>query len=162
VARLAVGAAALQERLTRVEREELGATYGPSVFAAARRGGEAFLEVGTMIEPGKLAPALAGLKRTLASVGSQPLSADEVAAAKMRLASRAAAAQMTNLGIVWSHLMKMRMGYAVSGPDAAADLVAVSPEDVRSGFQACLQGNPVLSLVGDERAVHAAVQAAWR
>jgi zinc protease len=161
-ARLAIGAAVLQERLTRVEREDLGATYGPSVFAATRRGGEAFLEVGSMVEPGKLAPALAGLKRTLASVGAQPVSADEVAAAKMRLASRAAAAQMTNLGIVWSHLTRMRMGYALSGPDAAADFVAVSPEDVRSGFQFCLQGNPVLSLVGEEKAVRAAVQAGWR
>jgi len=105
-----------------VARDELGATYGPAVHARVRRGGVAYLEVSSLVEPGKLAPVLGAVKRTLASIGMQPASAEEL----------------------------------------AAELAAVSADDIRTGFQSCLSANPTLSLVGDEKNVRDAVQAGWR
>lgn len=42
--------------------------------------------------------------------------------------------------------------------DEAALLGAVTPQEIRGEAQACLSGNPVLSLVGDEPALSAAIQ----
>ncbi|MFL5373143.1 MAG: M16 family metallopeptidase [Myxococcales bacterium] len=160
--RYAVAAAILQERLWKVAREELGATYAPYVQASVRRGGIAYLEVSSLVEPGKLVPVLGAVKRTLASIAAQPASADELAAAKMKIAGLHAAAQMSNLGIVWRHLTNARMGHAIAERDPTAELAAVSAEDVRAGFQSCLSENATLSLVGDEKNVRAAVEAGWR
>jgi hypothetical protein len=80
----------------------------------------------------------------------------------MRIAGLDAAVQRTNLGIVWRHLADARLGHPEARRDVAAQLAAVSADDIRTGFQSCLSANPTLSLVGDEKNVRDAVQAGWR
>ena len=92
----------------------------------------------------------------------EPVTVDELAWAKVRRASGPAAARMTNQGIVEANRMKARMAYPPGGASQAAELGAVTAEDVRAEFQACLSGKPTLSIVGDENGVQAAVQAGWR
>jgi zinc protease len=160
--RHAVGARLIYDQLWRILREEMGATYSPQVDAVALRGGTAYLDVKSVVETDKLAPVLGALKGMLASFKGGAISPDDLAWAKMKHAGAAAAARMTNQGIVRSHLMRARMGYPVAGPSLAENLAGASADDVGAEFQACLSGNPTLSLVGDEKSIRPAVQAGWR
>jgi zinc protease len=162
VTRHEVGARLLQNRLWEVSREKMGATYGLQVDSVALRGGTSYLEARSAVETGKLAPVLGVLKQALGSLGAELASQDELAWAKLKRASRSATADMTNRGIVAAELAKARLGAAVGGAGRADELISVSAEDVRTDFQYCLRGNPTLSIVGDERAVRAALKEGWR
>jgi zinc protease len=162
VTRHEVGARLLQSRLWEVSREKMGATYGVQVDSVALRGGTSYLEAKSAVETGKLAPVLGVLKQALGSLGVGLASQDELAWAKLQRASRSATAEMTNRGIVAAELAKARLGFAGGGAGRADELISVSAEDVRTDFQYCLRGNPTLSIVGDERAVRAALKEGWR
>jgi zinc protease len=158
LARHEVSARVLEDRLWKVLRQKMGATYGIYAGASTRRGGTAYLDAGGAIETGKLGAVLGNFKAVLAALGAEPPTADEIAWAKVRRANGRASANMTNRGIAAAALRSARLGFAISGED----LGTVTAEDVRADFQYCLRGNPTLSIVGAEPVVRSAFKDAWR
>ena len=146
----------LQTRLIRVLREERGATYSVSVNPVVRQGGTSFLELATAVDNARLDQALDLFDSELRSLAKSPPTAEELAAARVSWAGDAALARMTNLSVVRHALADFRKGTSAADDEAALGAVAV--KEISADLSACLSGNPVLELVGDEAVLAAAVK----
>ena len=110
----------------------------------------------TAIDTPKLDLALAQFDRSLRKLAAVPPTPDEMAAARLSRAGSQALARMANLSIVRGLLKELGEGGIVD--DEAAALSAVTALEIRGEVQACLSGKPVLSLLGDETALRAAIK----
>ena len=150
------------ERLTKEMRHEIGASYGFGSQADTLRGGSAYLLFQGNVDNQNLPRALAALDQTITTL-DQKVTADEVERAKWQLANRAAVARRTNASMVDALLEARTKDWPIEWLDAYPDhLAAVALPDVKSGFAACAAGRRVISIVGDEATVKAALPAAWK
>ena len=146
----------LQARLTKTLREERGATYAVSVDAVVRLGGTSFLELATAVNNAKLDLALDQFVRTLRALAESAPTAEELAAARVSRAGTDALARMSTLSVVRRVHANLRKGGPVD--DEAAAPGAVDAKEISAEVRACLSGNPVLALVGEEAVISAAVK----
>ncbi|UQA61491.1 M16 family metallopeptidase [Polyangium aurulentum] len=153
--------ALVENRLGKVLRQQLGATYGIDANAWVLAGGSSFLEVTGAVENGKLGKALATLTGTLTSLAEAPASPGALAEAKLALARHVATAYVTNGDITRSVLGLRLRGYPLQDGDAYGKLLAAVPaEAVQRDFKRCQGGQPTISILGDEVIVRAAIKEA--
>ena len=151
-----------EEQLTDVVRRKLGASYGFHGAVVALRGGATQLVVQGAVETASTARALAALRDTLASFAQGKLDPQAIDRARFRLASRFGVAFDTTRSLVSAILSARNRGASLASIDAyPEDLIRPSPADLAAVFARCLAGRPVVSIVGDEPAVRAAITEAW-
>lgn len=157
----AVGAAIVEDRLGRVLRQQLGATYGINATARVFVGGTSAHEIRGTVENAKLAKALATLTATLTDLAAAPVSPRGLADAKLALARGEGTSRVTNRDVAEGVLGARGVGYLLEDIDAYPKLLAqVSAEAVQGDFQRCLRGRPTVMIVGDEPVVRAAIKEA--
>jgi predicted Zn-dependent peptidase len=154
-----VAAHLVSDRLWTLFRENLGASYGVSARAVRLRDGAGFLEIRSDVENAKLGQALAGLKRSLEQLVATPPSPEALAWARYEEASGAVREQMTNEGLAGLVLERLLHGQPADPAELRKELAAVTAEGVQQDLKACFAANPTLSIVGDEAATKAAVEA---
>jgi zinc protease len=155
-------AAVVEDRLGRALRDRLGITYGIEASASVKRGGTALLEVNGAVGAGHFATALGVLKETLAGLGQAPVSEDELAWAKMRVARDRAGRFMSNEMIVNALLAKENVGHPMDSIDTFADeLSAVTAERLMPDARLCAAGRSALAVVGDDALARAAIKQVW-
>ncbi|MBS2026247.1 MAG: insulinase family protein [Deltaproteobacteria bacterium] len=153
-----IAASVLKDRLWRLLRDTLGATYDVDVASVALQGGTAWLELSTNVANEKLAASLRTTHQTLLALAREPISADELAWGRMDRAAHVARSQMTNESVAALYHSRTTLGLAVEPAAIRAELDAVTADGVREALQSCLAANPIMAIVGDE----AMVQEAWK
>lgn len=157
----AVLASLLGERLQDTLRRRLGASYGMHASAHSLRGGAAHLTVRGDVDNGRLPRALIELKRALDALEHGKFAPGEIDAARWRVARSYGTRFLTNASIVSTILGFRNEDRDLTAIDAfPGDLAAVTADALAASFARCNTA-PVLSLVGDEPALRAAIAAAW-
>jgi zinc protease len=152
----------VEDRLGRVLRERLGITYGIHAFAWAKRGGTALMEVYGAVDAGRFATSLSVLKETLEDLGKAPVSASDLAWAKLRVARSRTGKYMTNDSIVGALLAANNAGFPMDRVDSfATELAEVKAESLMEDARLCAAGRAVVSVVGDEPSARAAIKQVW-
>ena len=155
-----LAAAIAGDRLQRVLRESLGASYGVHARAVKLADRTAYLDIETDVE--KLSIAFRELRGAIDAMATAPVDQRTLEWARYSKASELARSQMSNEEVAASILQRMLHGLSPDLAEIRRDLDAVSAKDLQSDFQACLAGHPALSIVGEEPVVQAALQAGWR
>ncbi len=151
----------LSERLTNVVRRSLGASYGFHAGVTTYRGGAAELGLHGDVDNEHVSDALAALRRALILLEQGHFKEGEVDAARWRAARSYAVRYTTNAAIVRSILAARNEGRDVRALDTyPEDLLGVTPESLQADFARCAAA-PILSLVGDEPTVRAALAQVW-
>jgi hypothetical protein len=156
-----LAAALVRDRLKRILRDTLGASYGVSGRAVELADGSAYLDLRTDVENGKLPAALSELHGLIDRLAATPMNDLTLQWARYVSASSVALRQMSNEDVASSIVRRMRLGLSPDLGEVSRDLDAVSAKDVQSDFQQCLLGHPTLSIVGEDSVVQAAVKEAW-
>jgi zinc protease len=151
-----------QEQLTDIVRRKLGASYGFHGAIVALRGGATELVVQGDVETASTGRALAAMREALTSFAQGKLDSQAIDRARLRLASHFGVAFDTTRSLVSAILDARNRGASLASIDAyAEDLIRPSPAEIGAVFARCLAGRPVVSIVGDEPAVRAAITEAW-
>lgn len=157
-----LSALVLRDRLSRILRERLGATYGVQVRAVELPGGTSYLDLHANVENGKLTAALGELHRLLDQLAAAPVAADALLWARYKKASSVALAQMTNAAVASSIVQRTRFGLSPDLAEIRHDLASISEKDIQADIQHCLSAHPTLSIVGEEQVSQTALKEGWR
>jgi len=157
-----LAAAVASDRLQRILRESLGASYGVQARAVELADGSAYLDVRTSVENAKLSSALGEIRRLVDDMAARPIDDRTLEWARYTKATSVALSQMSNEAVAASILERSVHGLSPDLAEVKRDLDAVSPKDLQSDFQQCLRGHPTLSVVGEEAVVKLAVREGWR
>jgi zinc protease len=157
-----LAAAIASDRLHRILRESLGASYGVQAQAVELADGTAYLDLRTNVENGKLSSALREIHRTVDDLAARPVDDRALQWARYSEATSVALSQMRNGAVADSILERTRHGLSPDLSEVRRDLDAVSTTDIQSDFQQCLARHPTLSIVGEEAIVQSAVKEGWR
>jgi len=157
-----LAAAIVRNRLQRILRESLGASYGVHARAVELADGTAYLDLRTNVENGKLSSALHEIHRTVDDLAARPVEDRALQWARYSEATGVALSQMSNEAVADSILERTRHGLSPDLSDVRRDLDAVSTKDIQSDFQQCLTSHPALSIIGEEAVVQSAMKAGWR
>jgi zinc protease len=156
-----LAAALVRDRLERILRNSLGASYGVHARAVELADGSAYLDLRTDVENAKLPAALRELHGLIDRLAASPTDYPTLQWARYVEASDIAIRQMSNEAAAASIARRTRLGLSPDLGAVARDLTAVSAKDVQADFQQCLTAHPTLSIVGEESVVQAAVKEAW-
>jgi zinc protease len=161
VARYDMMAELLQDRVTDVVRRQLGASYGFRARAVTYRGGAAHLALAGNAAGDRVAEALGAVRRAIILMDQGHWKPGEIEAARWRVARSYGVRYMTNASVVRALLTARNQDRDPGSLDAyPEDLLAVTPEALQADFTRCAAA-PVLSLVGDEPTLRAAVAEVW-
>ena len=151
-----------QEQLTEIVRRKLGASYGFHGRVVALRSGAIQFVLTGDVEAASTGRALTALRETLSSLVQGKLDPQAVDRARWRLASRFGVAFDTTSSLVSTLLDARNRGASLATIDAyPEDLLRPSPADLVAVFARCLSARPVVSIVGDEPTVRAAITEGW-
>jgi zinc protease len=158
-----VAAAIAEHRLGSALRERLGVTYGVDVSAVALRGGTAYLHVSGAVESVRLFETIEAVRQLLTSLAQTTAPPNELAWAKLRLASGGIGRFLTNASIASTLARRAELGWGVASVERYPDeLAAVTADQVRDDFRRCLTGRPTMAITGDERTARDAFARAWK
>lgn len=151
-----------QEQLTEIVRRKFGASYGFHGDVVTLRGGATHLVLTGDVETASTGRALTALRETLNSLAQGKLDPQAVDRARWRLASRFGVAFDTTDALVSTVLEARNRGASLATIDAyPEDLIRASTADLGAVFARCLSARPVVSIVGDEATVKAAITEGW-
>jgi zinc protease len=160
-ARYDMMASLLQDRLTGVLRRSFGASYGFHAAVSTYRGGAADLVVGGAVDNEHATDALAAVRRAFILLSQGHFTPGELDAARWRTARAYGVRFATNASVVHAILAARNETRDLRSLDAyPEDLIAVTAEALQADFARCA-GAEVLSLVGDEPTLRAALAQAW-
>ncbi len=156
----AVIAELLGDTLFRKVRGELGATYGISGRAVSLLGGSGQLEWRGALENGRLGDALKVIKKTWDELDSTGFNDKDVGRARWQRAREA------TLNTITSETMSTLLSHALlqgRNPEdidrVFEELAGINADDLHRAWADC-RGHAVISLVGDEATIQAAVKSA--
>ncbi|MFL5277084.1 MAG: M16 family metallopeptidase [Myxococcales bacterium] len=150
-----------RDRLERILRDSLGASYGVHGRTVELADGTAYLDLRTDVENAKLPAALRELHDLVDRLAAKPMDDQTLEWARYAESSGVALSQMSNEEVATSILRRTRIGLSPDLGEVARDLASVSAKDVQGDFQQCLKAHPTLSIVGEESVVQAAVKEGW-
>ena len=154
-------AALVVKHLFRTLRQELGVTYGVDGVALELRGGAAHLTVQTAIENAALPTALRLFREHLRALEAGRIDDQELASARWDLARRFNLRFATNRSFAEAILERRTKGWTLASLDRyPARLAEVAASELRSAFATC-RITEVLSVIGDEPTVRAALREGW-
>jgi zinc protease len=160
-ARYEMDARILGAKLIAVLRYKLGASYGVSARVETLRGGAAHLDVTSDVDNAHLPRALEVLRRTMQDLEDGKATSHDVDTARWRVARSYAVRFGTNQSLVRAILGARNEEWDVRSIDTFPDaLIAASAADMKGDFARCNTA-PVLSIVGDEPTIRAALTQAW-
>lgn len=152
-----VAASLLEGILTRRIREEAGAAYSVDVRATALPAGAAQLEVAMSVETRRLREVLRVVRGEVTALAAGHVDTGALSQARWALAETDALRFQTGRELAEAVLETVTRGLSPAALPATADETArVDGRDVARAFGACVAA-PVLSLVGDEPAIRAAL-----
>jgi zinc protease len=157
-----LAAVVANDRLQRILRETLGASYGVHVRSVELADGTAYLDVRTNVENGKLSAALREIHRAVDDLAARPIDDRTLEWARYSKATSLALSQMRNETVAASILQRTRHGLSADLAQVGRDLDAVSAKDLQADFRECMHGHPTLSIVGEEAVLQSAVKEGWR
>jgi zinc protease len=150
------------QHLFRQVRQELGATYGMHGYAQTLRGGTSHLIIFGNINNARLAPALTTIKRYWDGLPRGEFDEREANNSQWDLAAAYHMGYSTTgdftsaISNTWNH------GWPLESIDKYGDKVlAVNKEEMQKAFATCHE-NAVLSIVGDEPTIRAALTQGWK
>jgi len=160
-ARYDVMAKLVGDRVSKVVREKLGASYGFSAEANTLRGRAAYLTLRGAVDNTHLAKALDAVKQAFAGLEQGQFGPGEVDFARWRVANHYAVGFTTSADIVAAILKARNEDRDPKAIDAYPnEIIGVTPDALKADFARCTTA-PVISLVGDETTVRAAIAEAW-
>ena len=160
-ARAAVLASLLGERVLDTVRRRLGASYGVFARTTTYRGGATHLSLQGDVDNAHLGQALDVVKRSLEALEQGKLAPGELEAARWRVARAYGIHYLTNASIVSSILAVRNQDRELASIDAfPTELIAVTADELKADYARCAS-TPVLSLVGDEPTLRAALAEVW-
>ncbi|MFT3775743.1 MAG: insulinase family protein [Minicystis sp.] len=160
-ARYATMASLLESRLFTTIRARLGASYGLHARVHTFRGGAAHLSLTGDVDNARLPKALAVLRSTLEALEQGHFAPGEVARARWQVARSYGVRYLTNDALVQAILRARNEDRDLASIDRFPnDLTAVTAEALTADYARCTTA-PVLSIVGDEPTVRAALAETW-
>jgi zinc protease len=150
------------KHLFKAVRQELGASYGVRGSSDVLRGGAAHMVVEGNINNGKLAEALAVIRKYWDGLPRGEFDEQEMNLVRWDLAREFNLRFLTSGTVVRTVLEARNLGQPLESVDHYADdLAAVTKQDLQAAFAVCHQ-NQVLSIVGEEAIVKDAIGNAWK
>jgi zinc protease len=150
-----------ESALERPLRRDLDARYHVVGAVGARRAATT-LELTTEVETRHLAGAIARLRSTLTGFAAGRVDAADLDRARWQVGSRYVFNHGANRALVSAILDARNRGASVASIDGyPEEVIRPSPADLGAAFARCLAGRPVISIVGDEPAVRAAIAESW-
>lgn len=142
-------------------RRELDRRYHVVGGVALRRGAPD-MALTVEVETRHVGGALAALRSTLTRFAAGTIDAADLDRARWNESNRYVLTHGTNRSLVAAILDARNRSASVASIDAyPEDLIRPSPADIGAVFAGCLAGRPVVSIVGDEPTVRAAITEAW-
>jgi zinc protease len=143
--------------LTEKVREQAGAAYSIDSAAAALPGGGAHLEVAMSVDSRRLRDALRVLRGQVAALAAGRIDQGAISQARWSLTRGAAMRFQTSTELAETLFQRLTLG---TGPAAVAaepdEILRVDDRDLARAFAPCA-ARPILSLVGDDALVRAAL-----
>jgi zinc protease len=150
------------KHLFKAIRQELGASYGMNGFAQTLRGGASHMLVVGNINNLKLAAALKVIRAYWDGLPAGKFDEQEMNRARWWLAREYNLRFTTTSSIAGEVLAARNLGWGIDSIDHYPEyLAAITKADLQRAFAACHE-NQVLSIVGDQTAVNAALKESWR
>jgi zinc protease len=150
----------LDAELHRTLRQELGATYGIGATARTFLGGTEQLDWAGQLENARLGQALQVVSATLAGFARQGLTEGAIARTRWQVAREETLAAATCEGEAAAATQALLAGRpALDRSRTFERLQALEPQALQATWQDC-RGTAVLSLVGDEARIRAALREA--
>jgi len=110
------------------------------------------MEIDNTVNASQLPAALDAIRSELRALGSTPVSDNELAWAKLRVARAHTTKYITNRAIVDAVVRANNLGYELESVDSAASqLASASVAGVQDDIHTCIAAGLTLSLVGDEQ-----------
>jgi zinc protease len=150
------------KHLFKVVRQQLGASYGLHGRAVTLRGGSSHMLVEGNINNSKLTAALKVIREYWDGLPNGEFDEQEMNRARWALA-RDYNLRFTSTGAIAGEVLSTRnLGWGIDAIDRYPDaLASITKADLQRAFRVCRESS-VLSLVGDQTTVNAALKESWR
>ncbi len=156
-----VAAGAMGERLATVLRREMGASYGFHGYSETERGGISHIEISGNVENGALAPALKSIRALLVAKGQDALPDAQFDRARWLSAERYNVRLASSASLAFAILAARNNDEPlVTIDDRPRYLAQMTRAPVEAAVTTC-GANAVVSIVGDEPKIRAALAAQW-
>ncbi|HLL54485.1 MAG TPA: hypothetical protein VK447_13115, partial [Myxococcaceae bacterium] len=130
--------------------------------SAVLRGGTSYLVLSGNADNGNLPKALSAVKEALVSFGKDGVTPTELDRARWALLNRYSVSHGSSYSLVNDILDTRNMGWSLESIDRYPErLLGVTAAELQRSFASCAASRQVLSVVGDEPTVNAAVTGVW-